>query len=91
MAGKVHNFSKVHFPHQFIKRSFDSIMSQATAPLLAACAYMDRQWIASKVHHPENWSVFLLTEVWKQFEDYELNIHQLLINCAEIMQKVTTF
>jgi hypothetical protein len=47
-------------PHQFIKRSFDSIMSQATGPLLAVCAYMDRQWISSKVHPPENWSVFLL-------------------------------
>jgi hypothetical protein len=32
-----------------------------------------------------------LTEVWKQFEDHELNINQLLINCAEIMQEVTTF
>ncbi|EFX67087.1 hypothetical protein DAPPUDRAFT_115758 [Daphnia pulex] len=32
-----------------------------------------------------------LTEVWKQFEDHELNFNQLLINCAEIMQEVTTF
>ena len=44
-------------PVQFIKHSFDSIISQATGPLLTVCAYMNRQWISSTVFPPESWSV----------------------------------
>ena len=32
-----------------------------------------------------------LTSVWKQFEDHELNIQELWVNCADIMQEVSSF
>ena len=32
-----------------------------------------------------------LASVWKQFEDHELNIQELWVNCADIMQEVSSF